>query len=463
MVFSSLTFLYYFLPILLILYFGVPSRHFKNGLLIFASLFFYAWGEPVWISLMLISATVDYFSGLWIHKHFNSSRKYLGLLFSLTVNLGLLGFFKYSSFLIENINFIFQMNLPFKHLALPIGISFYTFQTLSYTIDVFRGNANVQRSFPKFLMFVSLFPQLVAGPIVRYVDVAEEIENRRESFSMFSEGVSRFSVGLAKKIVVANTAGQLSSVYLEGSFSDLTVIGAWVGILLYAFQIYFDFSGYSDMAIGLGRMFGFHFKENFNYPYISKSASDFWRRWHMSLGSFFRDYVYIPLGGNRKKKLRNIIIVWFLTGLWHGASWNFIIWGMYYGVLIFIEKQFLERILIKMPRIISHIYLITIVLIGWVFFYFTDFSEGLQYLKVMFSLSNAPLINDITLINIKSNILFLIFAGALSTPILTNLLRHYTEQKKVLVLRPIVDFTFLVISTLLLVGQSYNPFLYFRF
>ena len=463
MVFSSLSFLYYFLPLLLILYYTIPSRTFKNGILIFFSLVFYGWGEPVWISLMIISSIVDYTCGQIIHRNFNNRFKYVGLIASLTINLGLLGFFKYYGFFIENLNFIFSMNLPYKSVALPIGISFYTFQTLSYTIDVFRGEAKVQNSFMKFLMFVSLFPQLVAGPIVRYVDVAEEIDHRRETFSLFSQGVSRFCLGLAKKVIIANTAGQLSGYYLNGDFAGLTVIGSWIGILLYAFQIYFDFSGYSDMAIGLGKMFGFNFKENFNYPYVAKSASEFWRRWHMSLGSFFRDYVYIPLGGNRHHYLRNVFVVWFLTGLWHGASWNFIFWGLYYGTLIFIERQFLSKFFSKLPAIFSHLYLIAAVLVGWVFFYFTDFSKVLDYLQIMFGLSGAPVIDMLTWINIKSNLFFIIFAGIVSTPVITHTLRKVADEKHLTHLRLIADFIFLILATILMVGQSYNPFLYFRF
>lgn len=463
MVFSSLTFLYYFLPILLVLYFSVPNRNIKNAILIIASLFFYGWGEPIWISLMLISSVVDYLCGQIIHRNFDNKWRYMGLLMSLTVNLGLLGFFKYYGFLMENINFLFSTDLPYKNLALPIGISFYTFQTLSYTIDVFRGQAKVQNSFPKFLLFVSLFPQLVAGPIVRYVDIAEEIENRKETFALFNQGVSRFCIGLAKKVIIANTAGQLSGVYLNGSFESLTVVASWVGILLYAYQIYFDFSGYSDMAIGLGKMFGFHFKENFNYPYISSSASEFWRRWHMSLGSFFRDYVYIPLGGNRHHHFRNIFVVWFLTGLWHGASWNFIFWGLYYGVLIFLERKFLERFLEKMPRFFRHFYLVIIVLVGWVFFYFTDLNRVFDYLRIMFAFTDAPFIDALTWVGIKSNLYFILFAGVVSTPIISNTLRRLFQERKVATLRPVFDLIFLLLSTVLMVGQSYNPFLYFRF
>lgn len=463
MVFSSLTFLYYFLPLLLILYFAIPNRSVKNWILIAFSLFFYGWGEPIWITLMVFSSIVDYTSGQIIHRNFNNKWKYVGLMMSLTINLGLLGFFKYYGFVIENLNFILSTDLPYKNMALPIGISFYTFQTLSYTIDVFRGHAKVQNSFPKFLLFVSLFPQLVAGPIVRYVDVAEEIENRKESFTLFNQGVSRFCIGLAKKVIIANTAGQLSGLFLDSNFDSLTVAGAWIGILLYAYQIYFDFSGYSDMAIGLGKMFGFHFKENFNYPYISRSASEFWRRWHMSLGSFFRDYVYIPLGGNRHHHLRNILVVWFLTGLWHGASWNFILWGVYYGLLIFIERKFLDKIFDKLPVIVSHFYLVVVVLVGWVLFYFTDMSQVVDYLKIMFGFGRVPFIDGYTWIQIKGNLFFILFAGIVATPVITKVVQKLTGDRKIISLRPILDLIFLALATALMVGQSYNPFLYFRF
>ena len=463
MVFSSLTFLYYFLPLLLILYFAIPNRSVKNWILIAFSLFFYGWGEPIWITLMVFSSIVDYTSGQIIHRNFNNKWKYVGLMMSLTINLGLLGFFKYYGFVIENLNFIFSTDLPYKNMALPIGISFYTFQTLSYTIDVFRGHAKVQNSFPKFLLFVSLFPQLVAGPIVRYVDVAEEIENRKESFALFNQGVSRFCIGLAKKVIIANTAGQLSGLFLDSNFDSLTVAGAWIGILLYAYQIYFDFSGYSDMAIGLGKMFGFHFKENFNYPYISKSASEFWRRWHMSLGSFFRDYVYIPLGGNRHHHLRNILVVWFLTGLWHGASWNFILWGVYYGLLIFVERKFLDKIFDKIPVLFSHLYLVVVVLVGWVLFYFTDMTQVINYLKIMFGFGHVPFIDGYTWIQIKGNIFFILFAGIVATPVITKVVQKLTGDRKIISLRPILDLIFLALATALMVGQSYNPFLYFRF
>lgn len=462
MVFSSLTFIYYFLPILILLYYGTKSPAVRNTVLIVGSLFFYGWGEPVWISLMVISAIVDYTNGRLIERYRTTWIRHAALIASIVINLSFLGFFKYWGFIIENINFIFGLSLEVQQLSLPIGISFYTFQTLSYTFDVYRGHAKVQNSFMKFLMFVTLFPQLVAGPIVRYVDIAAQIDHRRENFKQFSEGVTRFCTGMAKKVVIANTAGELSALFLEGKFETLTVVGAWTGILLYAFQIYFDFSGYSDMAIGLGKMFGFDFKENFNVPYISKSAGEFWRRWHMSLGSFFRDYVYIPLGGNRKRMLRNVLVVWFLTGLWHGASWNFILWGMYYGLLIFLERKLYGRFLEKLPALFQHLYLIVAVLVGWVFFYYTDLSVGLQYLGIMFGVGGALFIDAVTSIHLSQNMLFICFAAILSTPFLKGIAARSIGTFKV-DLHVIWNVALLLLSTILLVGQSYNPFLYFRF
>lgn len=463
MVFSSISFLFYFLPAVLIAYYAMPSRALKNGLLILASLFFYAWGEPVWVTLMLISAATDYFCGRIIGGTAHVNRKRGALIVSLVVNLGLLGFFKYHGFFFENLNGLFALNLPYHHIALPIGISFYTFQTLSYTIDVYRGRVTVQRNFLNFLLFVSLFPQLVAGPIVRYADVAAEIDGRRESFEQFSEGVSRFCRGLGKKIILANTTGQAAAVFLNAPATELTVVGAWLGILLFAFQIYFDFSGYSDMAIGLGHMFGFHFKENFNYPYIAQSAGEFWRRWHMSLGSFFRDYLYIPLGGNKKHFFRNMAIVWFLTGLWHGAGWNFILWGLYFGVLILLERTVLKGVMARLPRILRHVYLILAVLVGWVFFYFVNLSAGLRYLKVMSGLSGRALVDAPTLLHLQSILFLLVAAAVLSTPVVKAVQNRLGAHAHRAWVASVQNLVLLAISAILLVGQSYNPFLYFRF
>ncbi len=363
MVFSSLVFLCIFLPVNLFLYFIIKNRTWRNWLLIISSLFFYAWGEPVWITAMIFSTLFDYFNALMIEKYHGTNKAKAFVALSVIGNLLLLGAFKYSGFFVENINALFGLSLNVPRISLPIGISFYTFQTISYVVDVYRGEVGAQRSFFKLLLFVSLFHQLVAGPIVRYSDIAAEIEHREVTATGFSEGVNRFIIGLGKKVLIANTAGELSLSFLGTDYEKLPVAGAWLGILLYAFQIYFDFSGYSDMAIGLGRMYGFTYKENFNYPYISKSATEFWRRWHISLGSFFRDYLYIPLGGNRRNHARNLFIVWFLTGMWHGASWNFIIWGLYYFVLVFAEKLFLKKLLDRIPAFFSRLYLLLIVLI----------------------------------------------------------------------------------------------------
>src|SRR6056297_3076471 len=333
MVFSSLFFLFLFLPLNLIIYNLVTSLKAKNLILIIFSLIFYAWGEPIWISLLIFSATIDYFNGKIIEKNRGNFKAKSTLAFSIFINISLLVFFKYYGFVVESINQTLNLTLTYKEFGLPIGISFYTFQTLSYTIDVYRGKVSSQKSYLKFLMFVSLFHQLVAGPIVRYKDIAKEIEYRTVSLSRFNKGILRFINGLGKKVIIANTAGNLAGFFLDGNIENLSVLGSWYGISLFAVQIYFDFSGYSDMAIGLGHMCGFTYRENFNYPYIAKSATDFWRRWHISLGSFFRDYVYIPLGGNKKRHILNLSIVWFLTGLWHGASWNFVLWDC---ILVFL-------------------------------------------------------------------------------------------------------------------------------
>jgi len=472
LVFSSLVFLYAFLPLNLIFYFICKNQTYRNWVLIIFSLLFYSWGEPVWVSLLIISSLVDYFLGLTIEKYRKSWQSKAALLASITVSLSLLGFFKYFDFLIQNINYFFGMNFPMHHFGLPIGISFYTFQSISYIVDVYRGEIAAQKSFPKFLLFISLFHQLVAGPIVRYKDIAENIEQRTHSVSLFNEGINRFVIGLAKKVLLANTAGEVVEVFLDGDFSTLSILGAWFGISFFALQIYFDFSAYSDMAIGLGKMFGFTYKENFNYPYISRSATEFWRRWHISLGSFFRDYVYIPLGGNRKHHLRNLLIVWFLTGLWHGASWNFILWGLFYGVLIAIEKIFLLKILEKLPRWIAHSYLIFVMLIGWVIFYYTDLNSIGSILGIMFAFGSRELINTELIIYFSNYFFFLIVALFACTPI-TKLIRqgiaslinknipHTLLPTKFF--HPTLNFILLFMATILLVGKSYNPFLYFRF
>lgn len=472
MVFSSLVFIYLFLPISFIFYFISKNQTYRNSILIILSLSFYAWGEPVWITIMLFSAIIDYFHGLIAEKYRGKWQSKAALISSITVNLLILIAFKYTGFIIENIEYITKVNIPYNGFSLPIGISFYTFQTISYVVDVYRGEVEAQKSPFKLLLFVSLFHQLVAGPIVRYKDIAYEIDNRVITSETFSEGINRFLMGLGKKVVIANNVGGISELFLKTELTELSVLGAWLGILLFTLQIYFDFSGYSDMAIGLGKMFGFNYRENFDYPYIAKSAKEFWRRWHMSLGTFFRDYVYIPLGGNRKNKTLNLLIVWFLTGLWHGASWNFIAWGIYYFVLISLENIILSKVLKKIPTVFSHIYLVSAVIIGWVFFYFTDLSYSLSYLGVMFGLGENPLIDTFFEINFTNNLYIILVAIIACTPFLKTLKQYIgkalSQQTKIYssysqIIRPIINFTVLAVSTILLIEMTYNPFLYFRF
>ena len=470
LVFSSLFFLCVFLPVCLLLYYIVDNRTYRNIVLIITSLLFYAWGEPLWVTVLIFSAIFDYFNGKYAEKYRGTIKGAGFVALSVVGNLSILIFFKYSGFIVDNINSLFNANIDIPRYSLPIGISFYTFQTISYVIDVYRGEVEAQKSPYKLLLFVSLFHQLVAGPIVRYKDIAYEIDNRKETFESFNIGVQRFIVGLGKKVIIANTAGELSKAFLDTDYSRLSTLGAWFGILLFAFQIYFDFSGYSDMAIGLGKMFGFTYKENFDYPYISKSATEFWRRWHMSLGSFFRDYVYIPLGGNRKNLLRNLFVVWFLTCLWHGASWNFIVWGLYYFALILIEKLFLSKLLSKLPAALSRIYLIIAVLVGWVFFYHTDLTMAFSYIGVMLGINADGFLSSEVILTFNENLLFVILAVFACTPIIKYVNKFFTLlSKKIKIapfyekaLQPIIKVLILIITLVFLVGQSYNPFLYFR-
>lgn len=466
MVFSNTLFLYLFLPINLILYYAVKRRKWKNFILIIFSLAFYAWGEPVWIFLLIFSSLVDYGHGLFIEKYRGTKLAKIGLLSSICINLGLLITFKYSAFLYGNLNTIFNLSLEIPKFSLPIGISFYTFQTLSYTVDVYKGEVKAQKNFSKFLMYVSLYHQLVAGPIVRYSDVEEEIESRVTTVENFSSGISRFTIGLAKKVLIANVAGQFVTQYMNSDLSSITVLEAWFGIAMFTIQIYFDFSGYSDMAIGLGKMFGFTYMENFNYPYISKSATEFWRRWHISLGSFFRDYVYIPLGGNRKNMIFNLFVVWFLTGIWHGASWNFILWGLYFGILVYLEKKILFRVLNKIPKIFSHIYLIVALLVGWTLFYFTDVNRAFEYIKILFGFTNNEFTNNELKLVFINNIYWILIAIVASTPIYSYL-KQYIGQSRIKpfgqVVEVLLNVVIMICCTSMLIASSYNPFLYFRF
>ncbi|MDE7326272.1 MAG: MBOAT family protein [Lachnospiraceae bacterium] len=389
MVFSNSIFLIRFLPAVLLFYFAAP-RMLRNAILFVASLIFYAWGEPVYVVLMIFSTVVDYTHGMLVDSNLkkgNRARAKYFVIESMVINLALLGFFKYADFLIGNVNALFGSEIPLLHLALPIGISFYTFQTMSYTVDVYRGQAKVQRNIISFGAYVALFPQLIAGPIVQYKTVAEELDTRRENCDLFASGVMKFMCGFGKKVLLANNIGMLWDTVSAMSPGETSVLAAWLGITAYCFQVYFDFSGYSDMAIGLGRMFGFHFLENFNYPFMSKSITEFWRRWHISLGSWFREYVYIPLGGNRvglPKQVRNIAVVWLLTGIWHGANWNYVLWGVYFGIFLVIEKFFLAKYLKRLPKVVSHIYTLLIVWVSFVFFGLEDLSRAGEFIRSMF-------------------------------------------------------------------------------
>lgn len=466
MVFSSLTFILTFLPLTLIFYYLAP-RPYRNVVLFVASLVFYAWGEPVYIFIMIFSTVFDYFNGLLIEKNRgNKIIPKLVLITSVVVNLGILGFFKYYDFIIRNLNLVFDLELSVLNLPLPVGISFYTFQTMSYTIDVYLGKVAAQKDIITFGTYVTMFPQLVAGPIVKYGDIQEQLTHRKESLDCFGEGVEVFLTGLAKKVLMANNIGILWSSVKSTPINGLSMLSAWLGIIAFTFQIYFDFSGYSDMAIGLGKMFGFNLLKNFDHPYISKSITEFWRRWHISLGSWFREYVYIPLGGNRRGPLiqyRNLIIVWFLTGLWHGANWNFILWGMYFGAFIIIEKMFLANTLENWPRFFSHFYTMLVVIIGWVFFECDSFGQTAGFLKTMFGLNGAKLFDSQGIYYLYTNVVLIALAILFSTPLSHNIIRNVRKKRWLAFIMPFIYLAILFFSTAYLVNESYNPFLYFRF
>lgn len=470
MVFSSLVFLFVFLPLTLLLYFSVPRR-LRNTILLIVSLIFYAWGEPIYIILMLFSTVTDFVHGLLVERYRNQPKKAkLVVLSSITINLGLLVFFKYSTFLLTNINLLFHTNFYIPQMSLPIGISFYTFQTMSYTIDVFRQEAKAKKNMIDLGAYVTMFPQLIAGPIVRYQTIANQLDHRVESEDLFAKGIWRFTIGLGKKVLLANNIGLLWNQIQLTEMSDLSIVMAWLGLVTFGFQIYFDFSGYSDMAIGLGYLFGFELLENFNYPYISQSITEFWRRWHISLGSWFRDYVYIPLGGNRKGKKRmylNLFIVWMLTGLWHGASWNFVLWGLYFGILIIIEKAFLLFWLSRAPRWMRHVYTIILLLIGWGLFAFEDFHQLINYFTVLFGLRNATWVNQETLYYSSQNIILFVLLTIASTPMIRLIGQKLFNSPYGSVIKafivPMICLLILIASTAYLVDSSYNPFLYFRF
>ena len=466
MIFSSILFLFRFLPVVLLLYFITPKNG-RNLLLFVVSLVFYGWDKPSYILLMLFSTVLDYSMGRLIEYSRNRGKELgakLSLLCSVCVNLGLLGFFKYSDFFIDTINTVFGTSISNLNLVLPIGISFYTFQTLSYTIDVYRGRVDAQHNIITFGAYVSMFPQLIAGPIVQYKTVARELNSRTITVDDFAYGIKRFMLGLSKKVLIANTVGEMFT-EIAGNTSGITTATAWLGIIAFTLQIYFDFSAYSDMAIGLGRMFGFKFNENFIYPYQSKSITEFWRRWHISLSSFFKEYVYIPLGGNRKGKARqviNLFIVWALTGLWHGANWNFVIWGLYYFVILVIEKFVLKKWLDKAPAFVSHIYTAVLFVIGWAIFAYPDMADGKYYVSVL--LGNAPFADSNTLYYLSNYAVVLLLGIIFSTDYPKKL---YNTVFKSNASRTATQIVFIIavmaLSVAFLVSDSYNPFLYFRF
>lgn len=468
MLFSSIVFLFTFLPAVMILYYLLPVR-FRNVILLLASLVFYAWGELVYLFLMLLSILFNYFSGLDIARNLQDKRAAKrSLVFNLIINLAVLGFFKYEGFVLDTLNGILPVHISYHALPLPIGISFYTFQILSYIIDVYRGNVKVQTNLPNFALYVTMFPQLIAGPIVQYADVDEQLASREVSRTKFGEGSMYFIRGLAKKVLLANTSGMIFTEVSGLAKGNIAVMTAWLGAFAYMFQIYFDFSGYSDMAIGLGKMFGFEFNMNFNYPYVSKSITEFWRRWHISLSSWFRDYVYIPLGGNRVSKIkhiRNLLIVWFLTGLWHGAAWNFVAWGLYYGVILIIEKYLLSPVLDRLPDIVRHIYSIVLVVIGWVLFFSSSFGQAADYIRVMFGAGAHGFADRESMYLLTSNLILWLILIFGSTPLVHFRYEHMLRTKKwnTTIINSVVYAALFIVCIAYLVTETYNPFLYFRF
>ena len=464
MVFSSAIFVFLFLPLVLLCYFLSP-RKLKNYVLLFFSLVFYVFGGPKFLLVLLAVVLIDYVGAILINK---TNKKKLFLILTITCNILVLVYFKYTGFFLENVNSIFGLKITIPKIVLPIGISFYTFQAMSYVIDVYRNKVKLQKNFLTLLLYVSLFPQLVAGPIVRYETIEDELNNRKETFNDISEGIKRFILGLAKKVIIANQMGLLADTIF--GLNELSTPVAILGGIAYMFQIYFDFSAYSDMAIGLGRIFGFKFLENFNFPYISKSITEFWRRWHISLGSWFRDYVYIPLGGNRKGKLillRNIFIVWFLTGFWHGASWNFIIWGLMFGIILIIEKLWLHKYLEKLPAFVQSLYVLFIVMISFIIFNADNMSIAIKNIAGLFGLNGEVFINEYTIYNLKSYAFIIVVAILAATPLFKNIIEKLKTNefmnKIINVLEPIFIVILLLIVTAYLIDNSYNPFLYFRF
>jgi alginate O-acetyltransferase complex protein AlgI len=475
MVFSSFSFIAFFLPAVIILHFLSKNIHWRNGVLLVFSVFFYSWGEPVWVLSMLFSIFVNYGFGLAIDRSSKPLLRKIYLALAAIVSLISLAYFKYSSFFENTFYAIIGMNVTVPPKSLPIGISFFTFQILTYTVDVYRKKTPVQRNPFLLILYISFFPQLIAGPIVQYGDIEPMLRVRTTSAEKFAAGMQRFIIGLAKKILLANVCGKaLGMLPLAGTQEGLSVAGAWAGVIFFGLQIYFDFSGYSDMAIGMAKSFGFDLKENFNYPYISKSISEFWRRWHMSLGAFFRDYVYIPMGGNRVGNVRlvfNLAFVWALTGLWHGASWNFILWGVYYGVIIILERLVWGKALERIPAPLQVMYSLVLVLVGWALFYYEDLSLGMTHIGVMFGAGAAGLIDEKTVFVFKDKAFFLPLAFLACTPVrnilhkvmLSSSTRRGILPNVLLIAQYLALTLLLLLSVLTLVGQSFNPFLYFRF
>jgi alginate O-acetyltransferase complex protein AlgI len=463
-VFSSLVFMFAYLPITLLAYYLVP-RQGRNIFLFIVNLIFYGWGEPKLVLLMVFNIFFNYIGGWLVDKYrADAKKKKLFLILTCVLDIGILAVFKYTGMITETLNMLPFLNIPELQISLPIGISFYTFQTMSYVIDVYRDDAPVSKNFINFGTYVALFPQLIAGPIVRYRDVAEQLVNRRETLEMFTKGVKLFMVGLAKKVIIANTMGTLTT-NIFATTDENGVVGTWVGMIAYTFQIYFDFSGYSDMACGLGNMMGFEFLKNFNYPYIAKSITDFWRRWHISLSTWFKEYVYIPLGGNRKgvkRQILNLLIVWGLTGLWHGAAYNFVLWGLYYGFLLILEKFVLKKFLDRLPSFVQHIYTLFIIIIGWGLFYFTDVGQLGEFMVDLFNFGNG-ICGDQAFNLIMSNLPMLIIAAVASTPLATMLYTRFEHRRFMWIPETLYCMGILAVSTASLVNQSYNPFLYFRF
>ncbi|GGB43321.1 MBOAT family O-acyltransferase [Fictibacillus barbaricus] len=473
MLFSSTVFLFLFLPIVLLAYYICPKK-LRNTLLLIVSLFFYAWGEPAFVPIMLFSILMNYTFGLIVDK-VRERRTAIRLTMTLMVlsNVSLLCYYKYAIFFVENINGLFNSSFAVPEILLPLGISFYTFHSMSYVIDVYRKHGDVQKNPINMALYIAFFPQLVAGPLVRYQTVAAQLKHRVETFDKFTEGVKRFIIGLAKKMLLANNVGLIADEIFKTPTNELSVGMAWIGIIAYSLQIYFDFSGYSDMAIGLAKMFGIDFLENFNYPYVSRTISEFWRRWHISLGTWFRDYVYIPLGGSKKGKLityRNLFAVWFITGFWHGASWTFVAWGLYFGIIIAIEKAFLEKLIFKLWRPLQHMYALVLIISGWVLFRAETFSYAFGYLKVMFGFGNVPLFDERAAFYLTNYSVLLCLAIISATPLFKWLMEKLftTGSNKVFVIgneigAPVYYAAVLLLSIAYMVNATFNPFIYFRF